>query len=137
MSPTFYLSYKRLASEPGSLNSKSYNLTSEMRNQLLIVPAVMTLLYAGLKMNTPKSLEHDEKLASLIEYTLRFHMGAESGQANMAVMHGALTTKYGIDFKAQQTVNYLEGDLLVVPVTIMVTHMINACTLHASQGDLD
>ena len=107
-----------------------------MRSQILVVPAIMTFLYSGLKMQTPKSMKDDEVLFNLIDYTLKFHMGAESGQASMASIHGAFTTKYDFEFMAQHSVNHLEGDLLVVPVTIMVTHMINACILHASQGDM-
>ena len=63
MIPPYCLSYTHLASEPGSLNSKSCNLISKTCDQLL----------------TAKLLEHDEQLASLIESTLQFNMGAELG----------------------------------------------------------
>ena len=131
----YYISYERLSQEAGALNGNPFNLTSEMRNQILAVPPFMTYLYAGLKNKTPKEMAGDEKLVSLIEYTLKYHMGAESGQANMATIHGALKVQYDIGFTAQYMVNQLEGDLLVVPVTILAVHMLNACILYASHNE--
>ena len=49
MSASYYLSYKRLSQEAGALDKKFFNLTSEMRNQILAVPPFMTYLYTGLK----------------------------------------------------------------------------------------
>ena len=109
MKAPYYLSYERSSQESGALNGNPFNLTSEMRNQILAVPPFMTYLYAGLKNKTPKEMAGDEKLVSLIEYTLKYHMGAESGQDNMATIHGTLKVQYDIGFTTQYTVNQLEG----------------------------
>ena len=135
MKAPYYLSCERVSQEPSALNRKPFNLTSEMRNQILAVPPIMTYVYSGLRNNTPKAVAGDERLVRLIEYTLRFHMGAESGQASIAMIHGALTAQYKIPFTAQYTVNQLEGELLVVPITICVVHMPNAYILYASHSE--
>ena len=108
ISPLFYQSFSRIAQEPGALGKGApFNLTGEMRNQILACPAFMTFLWAALKNQPAKSVSGDVTLVKLIEYTLRFHFGTNSGHVNLATIHGAFTftVHYGVSAKAQHTVN--------------------------------
>ena len=77
-------------------------------------------------------MSSDTELVKLIEYTLRFHFGAASGQNNLDTIHGAFKAQYGLSVKAQYTDNQLEGNFLVVSVTILAVNMLNACISNAS-----
>lgn len=135
--PPFYLSYTHLAREPGHMEGGVYNLTGEMRNQILACPPIMTYLWASLKNQTAKEVSGDADLVKLIQYALGFHFGAASGQANLDTIHGAFVAQYGFEVKAQHTTNQLEGVFLVLPVTVMAVNMLNACISCASSGERD
>ena len=75
-------------------------------------------------------MKDDEVLLDLIDCTMKFHIGVESGQAAMLSIQCVFATKYDFDFMAQNLVNHLKEDLVVVPAMIMLTHRINTCILH-------
>ena len=97
----------------------------------------MTYLWSSMKNQTVKVVSGDAELVKLIEYALRFHFGAESVQTNLDTLHGAFSAQYGFQVKAQYTVNQLEGNFLVLLVTIIAVNMLNACILCASRGGND
>ena len=132
MSPPFYLSYERIAQESGAISKNApYNLTSEMRNQILAAPPIITYLYSALKNKTAKEMSGNTKRFVLVEYTLRFHFGAAPGQANLVIIHGAFTVQYGFPFTTQYIVNQLEDDFMIILVTILAVHMLNTCIMYA------
>ena len=52
-----------------------------------------------------KRMVGDLELTNLIEYTLIFHLGAESGMASVTKVHGALTAQLEISYTDQYFMN--------------------------------
>ena len=74
---------------------------------------------------SPREMVDDPKLINLIEYTLRFHLGAESGMASVTKVHGALTAQFVISFTDQKFMNEeLDG---LIGASVYCVHTLNAC----------
>ena len=52
--PPFYVDYLRMANESGSLENKTYCVTGEMRNEIILFSIFLLHLYAGSKQLTPR-----------------------------------------------------------------------------------
>lgn len=98
MSPPFYVSFKHFARQPGKRGEGvPVYLTSEMRYQIIAAAIVMTHLYAALNNESVESVSGNNDLVAFIDYTLKFHLGAQSGQASTASVHGAFKAQYDIN----------------------------------------
>ncbi len=126
--PPFNVSYKRMATEMG----EGKNITGEIRNQYLACPVFMTYLWAGLRGIPHNRAAGDPELVDLIHYTMRFHLGPDSGQANMSSMHGAFTVQYGHGYSTNSTYNQLKGDHQVIAATVFLVHLMNSCIATAN-----
>lgn len=88
MGPPVYISYRHLACQLSKLGKCiPVNLTSEIHNQIIAVPIVMTYLYVAQKNESMDSVSGNIKIGALIYYTLKFHLGAQSGQASTTSVH--------------------------------------------------
>ena len=92
----------------------------------------MTHLYAEKNNITPREAVGRTELRNYIDYILRFHFGAESGQSNLSQIHGAAEAGFGLNFKAQRNVDEQFGGLL--GATMFCVHLANACLSLASEG---
>jgi len=96
--PPFYVDYSRMANESGSLANKTYCVTGEMQNKMILLPIFLLHLYAGSKNLKPREAVGKAELVNLTDYALRYHCGAETGQANLHNLHGNLTAIYGLNY---------------------------------------
>ena len=130
--PPFNVSYKTMVAEMG----EGKNITGEIRNQYLACPVFMTYLWAGLRGIPYNRAAGDPELVGLIHYTMRFHLGPDSGQANMSSMHGAFTAQYGHGYSTNSTYNQLKGDHQVIAATVFLVHLMNSCIAEANSRDI-
>ena len=127
--PPFYVDYYRMANESGSLANKMYCVTGEMRNEIILLPIFLLHLYAGSKKLTPREAVGKAELVNLTDYALRYHCGAETGQANLHNLHGNLTAIYGLNY-GQGCLNTEFGGL--VGAAVLIVNMWNSCLAMAS-----
>ena len=134
LKPPYYVDYSRMATESGSLSGKMYSVTGEMRNEIILLPIVMLHLYAGSKNLTPGGVSNDQTLKDLTDYTLRYHFGAETGQANLYQLHGDLVGRYSLDYGTGYLNSPYSG---IIGASVMIVNMWNSCiTLASHQPDL-
>lgn len=130
--PPFFLTFKRMANEPGSL--EPYCFSGEYRNQVLFLPIIMTHLYAGLKSRPPSAVAGEAGLVKMINYTAQHHCGPESGHNNTLAVHSAYVKEYALGSNSQHKVHDLRQDCQVIPASLFLVHMLNACIAQASVG---
>ena len=127
--PPFYVDYSRMANESGSLANKTYCVTGEMRNEIILLPIFLLHLYAGSKNLTPREAVGKAELVNLTDYALRYHCGAETGQANLHNLHGNLTAIYGLNY-GHGCLSTEFGGLL--GAAVLIVNMWNSCLAMAS-----
>lgn len=129
LTPPYYLDFQRMARQPGTLE-EGYNVSGEIMNEFILCPIFMLYLYAGRKNITPREAVGNHKLVKLIEYTMRFHLGAESGHSNLTKIHGAFSCQYEFTCQDQSTIYEEWGGL--IGACVMCINMFNACLASAS-----
>ena len=107
-----------MANESGSLANKTYCVTGEMQNEIILLPIFLLHLYAGSKHLTPREAIGKAELVQLTDYALRYHCGAETGQANLHNLHGNLMAIYCLNY-GQGYLNTEFGGLLGATVLII------------------
>ena len=91
----------------------------------MALPPIMTILWAGMKNLSPREMVDDPELTNMIEYMLRFHLGAVFGMASVTKVHGSLTAQFGISYTDQKFMNEeLDG---LIGASVYCVHTLNAC----------
>lgn len=137
--PPFYLTYQRMAREPGTA-LPTWNFTGEHRNQVLFLPVIATYLFAGIKNLTPGEVAGDVTLVDMINYMVQHHCGPESGQSNVTSVHPTYKSQYDFPGSTQYKVYHCRDDHQIIPATLFIVHMLNATIAQGSVGnehDLD
>ena len=129
LTPPYYLDFERIARQPGTLDG-GYNVSGEIANEFILCPIFMLYLYADRKNITPREAAGKEKLVKLIDYTMRFHLGAETGHTNLTKIHGAFSGQYEFTYQDQNHI-YEEWEGLI-GACVMCINMFNACLASAS-----
>ena len=124
MEPPHYIDYKQMAKQARSLDRNKYNIARETFNEYFLVPHIMLHLYAGFNNKYTKEVTCDDKLVKLIEYCLRFHFGAESGQNSRLNYTGHC--RHSMNFSAETRhilMDNLMESLGLVASTLNVQHV--------------
>jgi hypothetical protein len=99
-------------------------------NAFILTPPITTILNAKLQNKPLRSMINDENNAKITSYICRFQYWTKAVTNNK--VHPALI-KYslsGAEFKKKKIINNLLGNDQVVPVTIFLVTMYNACMLY-------
>ena len=118
-----------MTAQSGPLDDKMYWLTGEMRNEIILLPIVMLHLYAGWKNLTPREACGKDELIRLTHYTLRYHFGAETGQANLQQLHGAITASYDMNYGLGYINTEFGG---IIGAAVLIVNMWNSCLAASS-----
>ena len=132
LSPPYYLDFKRIANQPGEAKKQKYNTSGEIMNEFILCPPIMLYIYAGMKNITPRQAVGEKELVKLIEYTMRFHLGAETGHTNMTKIHGAITCQYELRCQDQKMIY---EEFQIIGACVMCINMFNACLAAASNDE--
>ena len=62
LGPPFYVDYLRMANESGTLENKTYCVTGEMRNEIILFPIFLFHLYVGSTVLTARNAIGKAKL---------------------------------------------------------------------------
>ncbi len=101
-------------------------------NKFILCSPFLLYIFAELKNITPRKAVGEKKLVKLIEYTMRFHLGAETGHTNMTKIHGAITCQYGLQCQDQKMIY---EEFKMIGACVMFINMFNACLASASYDD--
>ena len=83
----------------------------------MALPPIMAFLWAEIRNLSARDLVDVPELTALIEYTLIFYIGAESGMASLMKLNGALTARFGSNYTKQKHMNE-ELDVLVARLQV-------------------
>jgi hypothetical protein len=138
--------YKEKISVPVGLHFKSFTddipaetktnkgekyLDSGHMNAFLLIPPITTILNAKLQNKPLRSMVNDKDNARIISYICRFQYRTKAVTNNK--VHPALnlySPSSSAEFKKDFFINSLSGNDQVVPVTIFLVSMYNACMLY-------
>ena len=101
-------------------------------NKFILCPPLLLYIFAGMKIITPRQALGKRGLVKLIEYTLRFHLNAETGHTQMTKIHGAITCQYGLQCQDQKMI-YEEFEM--IGACVICINMFNACLASASYDE--
>ncbi len=100
-------------------------------NAIILIPPIATILNAKLQNKPLQSMVNDENNAKINSYMCRYQYQTKAVTNNK--VHPALmqySPSSGADFKKNYFINNLLGHDRVVPVTIFLVTMYNACMLY-------
>ena len=132
LSPPYYLDFERIANQPGAAEGKKYNTSGEIMNEYILCPPFMLYIFAGMKNITPRQAVGQKELVTLIEYTMRFHLGAQTGYSSMTKIHGAIKCQYELQCVDQKMI-YEQFEM--IGACVMCINMFNACLAAASYDE--
>ena len=101
-------------------------------NKFILCLPFFLYIFAGMKNITPRQAVGKKELVKLIEYTMRFHLGAETGHTNTTKIHGAITCQYGLQCQNQKMIY---EEFKMIGACVMCINVFNACLALASYDD--
>lgn len=127
--PPFFLDHDRISREPGKVG-REWQCTSLIFNSWYLCAPLAHYLMAGHKNEHVSNMKKDKKVLDIINYTNRFHLGAQSFFQSNTAAHAAMEIQYNLEYKPQKHTNQVEGGFIAA-LTAMIS-MINACLSYAS-----
>jgi hypothetical protein len=106
-------------------------LDSGHMNAFILIPPMTTILNENLQNKPLRSMVNDDDNVRIISYICRFQYPTKAVTNNK--VHPALilySPSSGVEFKKDFFINSLLGNDQVVPVTIFLVNMYNACMLY-------
>jgi hypothetical protein len=100
-------------------------------NAFILIPPIATILNAKLQNKPLRSMVNDENNAKITSYMCRYQYRTKAFTTNK--VHPALlqySPSNGAEFKTNYFINNLLGHNQIVPVTILLVTMYNACMLY-------
>ena len=123
--PPHFISFSTLAVKAGDCIGGLHRLNGEIANEYFIAPVIYRYLYAGKHNITVSQTLNEPQVESMIQYILRYHLGAESGYGSIWKTHPALNLVYNIVGSSNSTTISANG-LEIIGATVILTDMINA-----------
>jgi hypothetical protein len=97
-------------------------------NAFILIPPITTILNAKLQNKPLRSMVNDENNAKITSYMCRYQYETNA-VTNNKVHPALLEYSHGAEFKTNYFINNLLGHDQIVPVTILLVTMYNACML--------
>ena len=126
--PPYRISFKSITSDVRPIKNGDQKIDVCHMNAYKKIPGIMYILRARLNGVLGKNILNDKDIKHAIKYVTRYCYATRSAPFN--TMHAACTD-YNISWKMY--LNSCEGDDEVIPVTVLLTAMYNACYTFQAQ----
>jgi hypothetical protein len=131
------VSYRSMVREEafdgGDEGTKSFSMTCETANAILVVPVIVAHLLASLNNQSPREAIKGSNYQHIVLYVLNFHLCTKSGYPTNNTVHGCMRAQYGLHTTSKANViQPLDG---LIGAIMYIFHTWTATVMDACDTD--